>query len=128
MTYLSHKASFHSIEWIAPSNPGIKQLSAPVEAPSFATAAFPTVTVAVRPRRHAAKRPVIRPPCSEPDSAFDRCAGQTRRSHRMSERQVDGKSGPLASRRRHAVAGSPPNKAQISSRPLLRGNADAGTG
>src|SRR6056297_3751013 len=26
MTYLSHKASFHSIEWIAPSNPGIKQL------------------------------------------------------------------------------------------------------
>ncbi|WP_299212335.1 inositol monophosphatase family protein [uncultured Tateyamaria sp.] len=26
MTYLSHKASFHSIEWIAPSNPGIKHL------------------------------------------------------------------------------------------------------
>src|SRR6056297_2961947 len=26
MTYLSHKASFHSIEWIAPSNPGIKRL------------------------------------------------------------------------------------------------------
>ncbi|MFW8637447.1 hypothetical protein [Cribrihabitans pelagius] len=28
MTYLSHKASFHSIEWIAPSNPGIKHLGA----------------------------------------------------------------------------------------------------
>src|SRR6056297_3375308 len=28
MTYLSHKASFHSIEWIAPSNTGIKQLMA----------------------------------------------------------------------------------------------------
>src|SRR6056297_2588579 len=28
MTYLSHKASFHSIEWIAPSNPGIKRLGA----------------------------------------------------------------------------------------------------
>src|SRR6056297_314437 len=28
MTYLSHKASFHSIEWIAPSNPGIKRLVA----------------------------------------------------------------------------------------------------
>src|SRR6056297_2512300 len=26
MTYLSHKASFHSIEWIAPTNPGIKRL------------------------------------------------------------------------------------------------------
>src|SRR6056297_1391972 len=28
MTYLSQKVSFHSIEWIAPSNPGIKHLVA----------------------------------------------------------------------------------------------------
>jgi ABC-2 type transport system ATP-binding protein len=26
VAYLSHKASFHSNEWIAPSNPGIKHL------------------------------------------------------------------------------------------------------
>ena len=26
VAYLSHKASFHSSEWIAPSNPGIKHL------------------------------------------------------------------------------------------------------
>ena len=43
----------------------------------FATVAFSTVAVAVRTRRHAAKRPVIRVPCSERNKAYDRVAGQS---------------------------------------------------